>query len=85
MKKVTFTAQCAGIGAVYNKGDIAVFPDEIADAIVSAKKGTAEDLPAKTSPPAKQTGGKEDKPTDTDPEDPGGNDKKSDVSDGAAS
>ncbi|WP_061498748.1 MULTISPECIES: hypothetical protein [Acetobacter] len=42
MKKVKFTARCSGIGSVYNAGDTAVFPDSVADAIVSAKKGTAE-------------------------------------------
>lgn len=52
MKKVKFTARCSGIGSVYNAGDTAVFPDNVADAIVSAKKGTAE--PFKPAAPAKQ-------------------------------
>lgn len=52
MKKVKFTASCSGIGSVYNAGDIAVFPDSVADAIVSAKKGTAE--PFEPAAPAKQ-------------------------------
>lgn len=42
MKKVTFTASAPGLGTIYNKGDIAVFPDDIADAIVAKKLGTAE-------------------------------------------
>lgn len=45
MKKVTFTAPCSGIGAVYNAGDVAVFDDDIATRIVASKLGTAEDMP----------------------------------------
>lgn len=52
MKKVKFTARCSGIGSVYNAGDTAVFPDDVADAIVSAKKGTAE--PFKPAPASKE-------------------------------
>lgn len=52
MKKVKFTARCSGVGSVYNAGDTAVFPDDVADAIVSAKKGTAE--PFEPAAPAKQ-------------------------------
>ncbi|AQS90686.1 hypothetical protein [Gluconobacter albidus] len=48
MKRITFTGRCSGIGSVYNPGDIAVFPDSVADAIVAAKKGTAEAMPVKT-------------------------------------
>lgn len=48
MKIVTFTAPCSGIGAVYNKGDVGRFPDSVADAIVAAKKGTAEPVPDDT-------------------------------------
>ncbi|WP_338332149.1 hypothetical protein [Acetobacter sp. LMG 32666] len=49
MKIVTFTAPCSGIGAVYNKGDVGRFPDSVADAIVAAKKGTAEPVPDDTT------------------------------------
>lgn len=49
MKRVTFTDRCDGIGSVYNKGDVAVFPDSVADAIVAAKKGTAEAMPDPTT------------------------------------
>lgn len=51
MKRVTFTARCSGVGSVYNPGDVAVFPDGVADDIVAAKKGTAEVIPIKA--PAK--------------------------------
>ncbi|WP_395495576.1 hypothetical protein [Acetobacter sp. KSO5] len=69
MKKVKFTARCSGIGSVYNAGDIAVFPDGVADAIVSAKKGTAEPFepaePAKQDAPPGKTDGDE-KPSEDD-------------------
>ncbi|WP_317215814.1 hypothetical protein [Gluconobacter sp. GP1] len=61
MKRVTFTDRCDGIGSVYNKGDVAVFPDAVADAIVAAKKGTAE---AMSDPVPEQGSGKKD---DVDP------------------
>ncbi|MFT8918058.1 MAG: hypothetical protein ABF887_00555 [Gluconobacter oxydans] len=56
MKRVTFTARCSGIGSVYNPGDVAVFPDSVADAIVAAKKGTAEDMPVKATSSAGAAG-----------------------------
>ncbi|MBS1041445.1 hypothetical protein JK203_11410 [Gluconobacter cerinus] len=67
MKRVTFTDRCDGIGSVYNKGDVAVFPDGVADAIVAAKKGTAEAMP--DLPPSKVAGKKDavDPPVDPDP------------------
>lgn len=68
MKKVTFSGQCSGIGSVYNAGDIAVFPDSVADAIVSAKKGTAEPFepaaPAKQDAPPGKTDGDENPPAE---------------------
>ncbi|MFT8402356.1 MAG: hypothetical protein ABF932_00575 [Gluconobacter potus] len=57
MKRVTFTARCCGIGSVYNPGDVAVFPDSVADAIVAAKKGTAEDMPVKAPAKAASSAG----------------------------
>ncbi|MFT9252482.1 MAG: hypothetical protein ABF567_05335 [Acetobacter okinawensis] len=62
MKIVTFTAPCSGIGAVYNKGDVGRFPDSVADAIVAAKKGTAEPVPDDTG----KKGAAEPPPDDTD-------------------
>lgn len=64
MKIVTFTAQCSGVGAVYNKGDIGRFPDNVADAIVAAKKGTAQAVPDDTAKKG------------SDQPDPGATDKK---------
>lgn len=52
MKVVTFTDSCRGIGAVYNKGDVAVFDDATAAAIVAAKRGTAKDY----APPKRSDG-----------------------------
>ncbi|GBQ93840.1 MAG: hypothetical protein ABF959_08965 [Gluconobacter albidus] len=57
MKRITFTGRCSGIGSVYNPGDIAVFPDSVADAIVAAKKGTAEAMPVKTLAKAESSSG----------------------------
>ncbi|MFT9398474.1 hypothetical protein [Acetobacter sp.] len=53
MKKVTFTGPCSGIGAVYNKGDVAVFADDIAARIVASELGTAEDMPEPKLPKGK--------------------------------
>lgn len=53
MKVVTFTGPCGGIGAVYNKGDVAVFDDATAAAIAKAKCGTLADyVPPKPETPA---------------------------------
>lgn len=77
MKIVTFTDRCGGIGAVYNKGDVGMFPDNVADTIVAAKKGTAKPVPEPepTAPP--ETGQKEpetpqneEKPAENAPETP---------------
>ncbi|MCH4024092.1 MAG: hypothetical protein LKH33_06795 [Acetobacter sp.] len=56
MKRVTFTDSCGGIGSVYNRGDVAVFPDAIADAIVASKKGTAVPIAAKAAAPPEENG-----------------------------
>ena len=53
MKVVTFTGPCSGIGAVYNKGDVAVFDDATAAASEKAKCGTLADyVPPKPAAPA---------------------------------
>lgn len=85
MKKVTFTAHCAGLGAVYNKGDVAVFPDGVADAIVAAKKGTAQPVAEKTAPAPKQTGGGSDKPPASGKEDGAAGDNKPETSENGTS
>lgn len=73
MKRVTFTDRCDGIGSVYNKGDVAVFPDSVADAIVAAKKGTAEAM--SDLEPVKASGKKGDVNPPVNP-DPGKDDPK---------
>ncbi|ATJ90726.1 hypothetical protein HK16_00435 [Acetobacter senegalensis] len=85
MKKVTFTAHCAGLGAVYNKGDVAVFPDEVADAIVAAKKGTAQPVAEKTAPASKQPGSGSDKPPVSGKEDGAAGDNKPETSENGTS
>lgn len=85
MKKVTFTAQCAGIGAVYNKGDVAVFPDGVADAIVAAKKGTAQPVAEKAAPAPKQPGGGSDKPPANGKEDGGAGEEEPETSENGTS
>lgn len=67
MKTVTFTARCDGIGSVFNPGDVAVFPDDIADTIVEAEKGTAKPFEV-TLPPDPKKGTKVDPAPDKPPE-----------------
>lgn len=55
MKTVTFTASAPGLGTIYNKGDVAVFPDDIADAIVAKKLGTAVPFRSKSSAEASKS------------------------------
>ncbi|NLG91698.1 hypothetical protein QQM41_03575 [Acetobacter sp. AC2005] len=72
MKIVTFTDRCGGIGAVYNKGDVGMFPDNVADGIVAAKKGTAKPVPEpeETGQKEPETPQNEEKPAENEPETP---------------